>query len=194
MGEPLLNYDAVVKSVRILNDPAGKNIGIRHITISTCGIMPAIKRLAGEDIRPRLAISLNAPTDALRMKLMPVGAKYPIADLIEAAKYYLLEAKQRVTFEYVLIKGVNDTVLHAQMLSKLLKNAGSRVNPPHAWRINLIEFNPHQFCGFEASGSERIQKFAAVLEKAGIKTTIRFKMGQNIKAACGQLGADWSNA
>jgi 23S rRNA (adenine2503-C2)-methyltransferase len=186
MGEPLLNYDAVVKSVRILNDPAGKNIGIRHITISTCGIVPAIKRLAEEDIHPRLAVSLNAPTDALRMKLMPVGAKYSMADLIEAAKFYRLKAKQRVTFEYVLVKGVNDTVLHAQMLAKLLR--GTRC------RINLIEFNPHQFCGLEASGSERIQKFAAVLEKAGIKTTVRFKMGQSINAACGQLGADWSNA
>lgn len=207
MGEPLLNYDAVVKSVRILNDPAGKNIGIRHITISTCGIVPAIKKLAQEAIRPRLAISLNAPTDALRKKLMPVGAKYPIGDLIEAAKFYQLKAKQRVTFEYVLIKGVNDTVLHAQMLAKLLKNARCRVHPVRnplqqgkdfrhlvSNGVNLIEFNPHQFCGFEASGSERIQKFAVVLEKAGIKTTTRFKMGQSINAACGQLGADWSNA
>ncbi len=122
MGEPLLNYDAVVKSVRILNDPAGKNIGIRHITVSTCGIVPAIKKLAEEDIHPRLAISLNAPTDALRTKLMPVGAKYSIADLIEAAKFYRLKAKQRVTFEYVMIKGVNDTVLHAQMLAKMLRD------------------------------------------------------------------------
>jgi 23S rRNA (adenine2503-C2)-methyltransferase len=186
MGEPLLNYDAVVKSVRILNDPAGKNIGIRHITISTCGIVPAIKKLAEEDIHPRLAVSLNAPADALRAKLMPVGAKYSIADLIEAAKFYRLKAKQRVTFEYVLIKGVNDTVLHAQMLAKLLRSSRCRVN--------LIEFNPHRGCEFVASGRERIERFAGVLEETGIKTTVRFKMGQSIKAACGQLGADWSNA
>jgi len=183
MGEPLLNYDAVVKSVRILNDPAGKNIGIRHITISTCGIAPAIRKLAEDDIHPRLAISLNAPTDALRTRLMPVSAKYSIDELIEAAKFYWLKAKQRVTFEYVLIKGVNDTVLHAQMLAKLLRRSKCRVN--------LIEFNPHQFCEFEASGGERIQKFAGVLEEAGIKTTVRFKMGQRINAACGQLGAGW---
>jgi 23S rRNA (adenine2503-C2)-methyltransferase len=183
MGEPLLNYDATLKSVRILNDPAGKNIGIRHITVSTCGIVPAIKKLAGEDIRPRLAISLNAPTDALRTRLMPAIAKYSIADLVETANLYRLKAKQRVTFEYVMIKGVNDMVLYAQMLAKLLKNAKCRVN--------LIEFNPHQLCEFEASGSERIQKFATVLEKAGIKTTIRFKMGQSINAACGQLGVGW---
>ena len=180
MGEPLLNYNAVVKSVRILNEPAGKNIGIRHITISTCGIVPAIKKLAEEDIHPRLAISLNAPTDALRMKLMPVGAKYPIADLIEAAKFYWLKAKQRVTFEYVLIKGTNDTVLHAQMLAKLLRHIRCRVN--------LIEFNPHPGCEFVASGKERIGRFMEVLEQAGVKTTVRFKMGQSIKAACGQLG------
>jgi 23S rRNA (adenine2503-C2)-methyltransferase len=184
----------VVKSVRILNDPAGKNIGIRHITISTCGIVPAIKKLAEEDIHPRLAISLNAPTDVLRTKLMPGSARYSIADLIEAAKFYRLKAKQRVTFEYVMIKGVNDTVLHAQMLAKLVRGTRCRVNPPHAWRINLIEFNPHPGCEFVASGGERIERFAGVLEKAGIKTTIRFKMGQSINAACGQLGADWSNA
>jgi len=180
MGEPLLNYDAVVKSVRILNDPAGKNIGIRHITVSTCGVVPAIKKLAEEDIHPRLAVSLNAPTDALRAQLMPVGAKYSIAGLIEAANLYRLKAKQRVTFEYVLMKGVNDTVLHAQMLARLLRHIRCRVN--------LIEFNPHPGCEFAASGRERIERFAGVLEEAGIKTTVRFKMGQSIKAACGQLG------
>jgi 23S rRNA (adenine2503-C2)-methyltransferase len=183
MGEPLLNYDAVVKSVRILNDPAGKNIGIRHITVSTCGVVPAIKKLAEEDIHPRLAVSLNAPTDALRAQLMPVGAKYSIAGLIEAANLYRLKAKQRVTFEYVLMKGVNDTVLHAQMLARLLRHIRCRVN--------LIEFNPHPGCEFAASGRERIERFAGVLEEAGIKTTVRFKMGQSIKAACGQLGAGW---
>jgi 23S rRNA (adenine2503-C2)-methyltransferase len=183
MGEPLLNYDAVVKSVRILNDPAGKNIGIRHITVSTCGVVPAIKKLAEEDIHPRLAVSLNAPTDALRAQLMPVGAKYSIAGLIEAANLYRLKAKQRVTFEYVMIKGVNDTVLHAQMLARLLRHIRCRVN--------LIEFNPHPGCEFAASGRERIERFAGVLEEAGIKTTVRFKMGQSIKAACGQLGAGW---
>jgi 23S rRNA (adenine2503-C2)-methyltransferase len=186
MGEPLLNYDAVVRSIRILNHPAGKNIGIRHITVSTCGIVPAIKKLAEEEIRPRLAISLNAPTDALRNKLMPINTKYPIKDVLAAANYYQRKAKQRVSFEYVLIKGVNDTVLHARMLARLLRDL--------RWRINLIEFNPHRLCEFEASGGERIRKFADVLKDAGIKTTIRFKKGQSINAACGQLGADWSNA
>jgi len=183
MGEPLLNYDAVVRSIRILNHPAGKNIGIRHITVSTCGIVPAIKKLADEEIRPRLAISLNAPTDALRNKLMPINTKYPIKDVLAAANYYQRKAKQRVSFEYVLIKGVNDTVLYARMLARLLRDL--------RWRINLIEFNPHRLCEFEASGRERIRKFADVLKDAGIKTTIRFKKGRSINAACGQLGADW---
>ncbi len=186
MGEPLLNYDAVVRSIRILNHPAGKNIGIRHITVSTCGIVPAIKKLADEEIRPRLAISLNAPTDALRNKLMPINTKYPIKDVLAAANYYQRKAKQRVSFEYVLIKGVNDKVLHAQMLAKLLRAIRCRVN--------LIEFNPHRLSEFESSGGERIRKFADVLKDASIKTTIRFKKGQSINAACGQLGADWSNA
>jgi 23S rRNA (adenine2503-C2)-methyltransferase len=184
MGEPLLNYDAVVRSIRILNHPAGKNIGIRHITVSTCGIVLAIKKLAEEEIRPRLAISLNAPTDALRNKLMPIKAKYPIKDVMAAADFYQQKTKQRVSFEYVMIKSVNDTVLHARMLARLLRDL--------RWRINLIEFNPHRLSEFEASGGERIRKFADVLKDAGIKTTIRFKKGQSINAACGQLGADWS--
>jgi 23S rRNA (adenine2503-C2)-methyltransferase len=192
MGEPLQNYDAVVKSIRILNHPAGKNIGIRHLTISTCGDAAAIRKLAEEDVHPRLAISLNAPTDVLRTKLMPINAKYPISEVLSAADFYRLRTKQRVTFEYVLIKSVNDTVLHAQMLAKLLKGAGVCVNPPHAWRINLIEYNPHPGCKFVASSVERIERFSEVLEKAGIKTTVRLRLGQSINAACGQLGADWT--
>ena len=208
MGEPLQNYDAVVKSVRMLNHPAGKNIGIRHLTISTCGDAAAIKKLAEEDVRPRLAISLNAPTDALRKKLMPINAKYPLSEVMSAAKFYLLKAKQRVTFEYVLIKGVNDAALYAQMLAKLLTHTikgrsrrGSGLSPRDSlWRVNLIEYNPPPQLSakaeagvkFVASSVERIERFSEVLEKAGIKTTVRFKLGQSINAACGQLGADWT--
>ncbi len=184
MGEPLQNYDAVVRSIRILNHPSGKNIGIRHITVSTCGIVPAIKKLADEDIHPRLAVSLNAPIDNLRNKLMPINARYPIKDVLAAADLYQRKTKQRVSFEFVLIKGVNDTILHARMLAKLLRSSRCRVN--------LIEYNPHKLCEFSPSGKERIERFAKVLEDAGINTTIRFKMGQDINAACGQLGADWS--
>jgi len=182
MGEPLLNYNAVLKSVRILNHPSGKNIGIRHITVSTCGIVPAIKKLAEEDIHPRLAVSLNAPTDTLRTQLMPINAKYPIADLLKAVRFYQKKTGQRVTFEYVLIKGLNDSAEYARMLIKLL--SGLMRN------VNLIEHNPHQGCGFVGSDGRRIKQFASLLDSAGIETTIRYRMGRGIKAACGQLGAD----
>lgn len=183
MGEPLANYAAVVKSLGILNHPKGKNIGVRHITVSTCGLAPEIRKLASEDVHPRLAVSLNAPTDALRTKLMPINAKYPIAELLKAVRFYQDRTRQRVTFEYVLIKGLNDSAGHATMLVKLL--AGLACN------VNLIEHNPFPRCKYAASGSARIREFAAVLDKAGIETTTRFRMGRNIKAACGQLGADW---
>jgi 23S rRNA (adenine2503-C2)-methyltransferase len=183
MGEPLANYAAVVKSLAILNHPKGKNIGIRHITVSTCGLAPEIRKLASEEVHPRLAVSLNAPTDALRTKLMPINAKYPIAEIFKAVRFYQGKTRQRVTFEYVLIKGLNDSADHAKMLVKLL--AGFSCN------VNLIEHNPYPTCKYAASGSARIREFAAVLDNAGIETTTRFRMGRNIKAACGQLGADW---
>jgi 23S rRNA (adenine2503-C2)-methyltransferase len=183
MGEPLANYDATMKSVNILNHTAGKNIGIRHITVSTCGLVPAIRKLASEEFRPRLAISLNAPTDALRTRLMPINAKYPIAELMKAVRFYQDRTRQRVTFEYVLIKGLNDSTSHAKMLVKLLN--GFLCN------VNLIEHNPFPGCEFMGSGRERMAQFASVLDHAGIEKVIRFRKGRGIKAACGQLGADW---
>ncbi len=182
MGEPLLNYDAVIKSAGILNHPKGKNIGIRHITISTCGIVPGIKKLAQQELHPRLAVSLNAPNDKLRTQLMPINAKYPLAELIKALRYYQDSTRQRVSFEYVMIKGLNDSAEHAQMLTKLLRGL--------ICHVNLIEHNPHPGCEFEGSDSSRIKKFAAILDSSGIETTIRFRMGRGIRAACGQLGAD----
>ena len=186
MGEPLANYAAVVKSLAILNHPKGKNIGIRHITVSTCGLAPEIRRLASEDMHPRLAVSLNAPTDELRTKLMPINAKYPMAELFKAVRFYQDRNRRRVTFKYVLIKGLNDSADHAKMLIKLLKGLSCNVN--------LIEHNPFGKCKYTGSGSARIREFAAVLDEAGIETTTRFRMGRNIKAACGQLGADWLDA
>jgi len=186
IGEPLENYDAVLKSIRILNHAAGKNIGIRHITISTCGVAPGIERLADEDIHPRLAISLNAPTDVLRSRLMPINRKYPLAELLEAVRAYQARTGQRTTFEYVLMDKVNDSIMHARMLIKLL--AGLMYN------INLIEYNPYQGFEYAASSRERIQRFASVLKDAGVETTIRFRMGRGIKAACGQLQAGYSPA
>lgn len=183
MGEPFQNYDAVLKSIRILNHRAGKNIGIRHITISTCGIVPGIDRLADEDLRPRLAISLSAPTDALRNRIMPINRKYPLAKLLEAVRAYQARTGQRVTFEYVMIEKLNDTVNHARLLVKLLR--GLMVN------VNLIEHNPFPGCKFAGSPRDRIQRFASVLKEAGIETTTRFRMGRKIQAACGQLQAGY---
>jgi 23S rRNA (adenine2503-C2)-methyltransferase len=184
MGEPLANYAAVVKSLGILNHPKGKNIGIRHMTVSTCGIVPAIRKLAGENVHPRLAVSLNAPSDDLRTRLMPINAKYPIADLLKAVRFYQAKTRQRVTFEYVMIKGLNDSTTQAALLAKLLKGL--------ACNVNLIEHNPHPRCKYAGSGGESIGRFASVLEDAGIETVIRFNMGRRIRAACGQLGADWA--
>ncbi|MBN2137242.1 MAG: 23S rRNA (adenine(2503)-C(2))-methyltransferase RlmN [Sedimentisphaerales bacterium] len=181
MGEPLANYDAVLKSVRILNAAAGRNVGIRHLTVSTCGIAPAIKKLAGEDIHPRLAISLNAPSDELRSELMPINRKYPLKVLLDAVEHYQYRAKERVTFEYVLINGLNDSAEQAGKLVKLVRRF--RCN------VNLIEFNPHDGCRFKGSGAEQIDRFAEVVRGAGIETTVRLKMGSSIFAACGQLGA-----
>ncbi|MGB2809509.1 MAG: 23S rRNA (adenine(2503)-C(2))-methyltransferase RlmN [Sedimentisphaerales bacterium] len=182
MGEPLQNYSAVIKSVRILNHPEGKHIGLRHLTISTCGNADGIRKLADENIHPRLAVSLNAPTDTLRSKIMPINKKYPISALMEAVKYYQRKTQQRVTFEYVLIKGFNDSALHAQMFSRLAHKVKCN--------INLIEYNPYPLGSFEASSKETIKGFVRTLEDAGFETTIRYKKGRKIKAACGQLGAD----
>ncbi len=183
MGEPLANYDAVIKSVAILNHPKGKNIGIRHITVSTCGIVPAIRKLAHEDVRPRLAVSLNAPTNEIRTKLMPINGKYPIAELFKAVRFYQARTRQRVTFEYVMIKGLNDSTDQAGLLVKLLKGI--------ACNVNLIEHNPHPHSKYQGSSGEQIRRFASILQNAGIETVVRFKMGRSIRAACGQLGADW---
>jgi len=182
MGEPMQNYENVLKAVRMLNNPQGKNFSIRHLTISTCGVAPAINKLAREDVRPRLAVSLNAPTDSLRSKLMPINKKYPLAALIKAIKLYQLRTKQRTTFEYVLIKGINDSPELARRLVRLLRDL--RCN------VNLIEYNPHSGCNFTPSEEEDIKRFAKILKSAGIETSIRLRKGRSIKAACGQLGAE----
>ena len=206
MGEPLANYDAVLDSVRILNHPSGRNIGIRRLTISTCGLPEAFERLADEDVRPRLAISLNAPTDAIRRSLMPIAGKYPLDRLLAAVGEYQRKTRNRVTFEYCLIKGVNDTVMHARMLVKRLR--------PFMCNVNLIEYNPvrpladraveHlnsgagenaklrstvQLFNLQPSSQEAVERFTGVLKDAGVDTTVRQKAGRNINAACGQLGS-----
>lgn len=186
MGEPFENYDAVLKSVHILNHASGKNIGIRHITISTCGIAPAIVRLADEDVHPRLAISLNAPSDTVRARMMPIARRYPLSELLEAVRTYQAKTKQRVTFEYVLIDRLNDSTAQGRQLIKLLHGISCNVN--------LIEHNPYAGCALAGSSRDRIARFASILKDAGVETVIRFKLGRRIKAACGQLQAGYGRS
>jgi 23S rRNA (adenine2503-C2)-methyltransferase len=183
MGEPLDNYDNVMRSIEILNDPHGHNIGIRHITLSTCGLCEPIKKLALSPIQPRLAVSLHAPDDATRTKIMRIAHQQSINDMMSALKIYQSATNKRITIEYCMIERVNDTVEQAMSLVKLLK--------PLKVNINLIELNPFPGCPFKASTPKHIQQFARVLTNAKIETVIRYKRGRSIKAACGQLGATW---
>jgi 23S rRNA (adenine2503-C2)-methyltransferase len=181
MGEPFDNYEETIKSVRILNSPAGKNIGIRRITISTAGIVPGIRRLAKENMQVRLAVSLNAVRDSVREKIMRVAKKYPLSVLLAAIRDYQKESNRRITFEYVMINGLNDSSADARALVKLI--AGIKAN------INLIEYNPHEGCDFAPSDRKTIADFQRILAQAAYEVVVRFKRGRHIKAACGQLGA-----
>ncbi len=179
VGEPLDNYDQVLKTVRIINDKDGINIGARRITISTCGLVPEIKRLAGENLQIELSVSLHAPDDKLRSRLMPIDRKYPLHDLIDACVFYVKKTKRIITFEYALIENVNDTKPHAEALAKLLTTLQCRVN-----LIPLSEVTEYQ--GKPAS-EETAEIFISTLKKAGINATLRMSKGGSIEAACGQL-------
>ncbi|MHC5122174.1 MAG: dual-specificity RNA methyltransferase RlmN [Planctomycetota bacterium] len=183
MGEPLDNFDNVMRSIKILNDKNGRTIGIRHITLSTCGLPEEILKLAAQEIRPRLAVSLHAPNDTIRSKLMRVGRKHPLEDIIGALKGYQELTAKRITIEYCMIDGINDQVEHAKALVRLLK--------PLRFNVNLIELNPFPGSRYSASSPKQIQQFAKILSDSSIETIIRFKRGRSIKAACGQLGATW---
>lgn len=177
MGEPFLNYQNVLAAIKILNDRNGLNIGSRHISISTVGIVEGIERLAEEKPQVNLAISFHAPDDARRLKIMPVNRRYPIAKILAAVDNYIQKTRRKVMFEYIMIKDLNDSDSCALKLAGLLKKP--------LYFINLITYNPTGI--FEPSPPQRIKKFKAVLEKAGIKTTQRYRFGRDIKAACGQL-------
>ena len=181
MGEPLDNYENLVKAVKILKSKSGQNIGARRITISTAGLAPAITRLADEKLNTRLAISLNAPNDELRNKIMPINKTYPLKVLFKALRIWQVRTKMRITFEYILIKGLNDSPDFANKLCKLIA--------PFKSNVNLIEYNPHPHCKFKPSSHETIENFKQILTGHGIETAIRFKKGAKIRAACGQLTA-----
>lgn len=179
IGEPMDNYDNVVKFVSIINDAKGIQIGARHITISTCGLVPKIYELSKLPIQVNLAISLHAPMDELRSKLMPVNKVYSIPTLIEAIRDYLQVTSRRVTIEYVMLNNVNDSIECAKSLAALFKGMNIYVN--------LIPYNETNHLEFNRSSKTKIKAFYDELKKQGINVTIRKEFGSNIDAACGQL-------
>ena len=179
IGEPLANFENVCKFLNIVNDEHGLNIGYRHISLSTCGIVPKIKELAGLDIPITLSISLHACDDEVRSSIMPVNNTYNISQLLDACKDYQKTTGRRISFEYAIIKGVNDTDAHALKLAKLLKGL--------LCHINIIPVNKVEENSFEKPDTARIQSFIKTIEKNGITATVRRKLGSDINASCGQL-------
>jgi len=177
-GEPLLNYDATMAAVRILLDPNAVGLAARHVTLSTSGIIPGIERLAREKIRPKLAVSLNASNDAERDAIMPINRKYPIAALLEACRKYPLRPWERLTFEYVLLGGVNDSAEAARRAARLL--AGMRA------KVNLIPWNPGEL-PYRSPAAEAVEEFRRILAQKDVPVFVRYSRGQDIFAACGQL-------
>ncbi len=182
MGEPLLNYDAVMAAVRLLADPQGVGIPTRRMTVSTAGIVPRIADLGREPVRPRLAVSLNATTDAVRTRLMPLNKKWPIATLLETCRSFPLRGGERLTFEYVLLDGVNDTPADARRLIRHVRRVGSG-----RAKVNLIGLNPGAELPFHTPSDERVRAFQAILAEAGLRAFVRKPRGRDIFAACGQL-------
>ena len=167
--------------IRILNHPHGLAIGARHITVSTCGIVPKIYDYAKEGLQINLAISLHAPSDEIRKKIMPISFKYPMNELMEAVKYYEKNAGRRVTFEYILLNGINDSKEDAKKLAKLIKGTLAYVN--------LIPYNSVDENKYKRSDDKSVRDFMDTLIKCGVNATIRREFGSDIDAACGQLRA-----
>lgn len=178
-GEPLDNYDNVIKFIKLINSKDGKNMGQRHITLSTCGLINKMYELADEDLQITLAVSLHAPNDGIRNTIMPVSKANPMDKLLEACKYYTDKTKRRITFEYSLIKGVNDSPQNAKELASKLKGM--------LCHVNLIPINDVKERDYVRSSNETIKTFEEILLSRGIETTVRRKLGSDIDAACGQL-------
>jgi 23S rRNA (adenine2503-C2)-methyltransferase len=179
MGEPLHNYDETMKALRILADEHGFHLPPRRVTLSTVGLLPALERLAKEPVMPNLAISLHAPTDAQRGALVPINRKYGVAEIIAACKRFPLKKRSRITFEYVLLAGVNDSVEDARRLARLL--AGMKA------KVNVIPLNAAAGIPYERPSDEAIDRFAGTLAEHGITVSVRKSRGRDIRAACGQL-------
>jgi 23S rRNA (adenine2503-C2)-methyltransferase len=179
MGEPLHNYAETMKALRILADENGLALSPRRVTLSTVGLLPALERLAQEPFMPNLAISLHAPTDAIRGELVPINRKYGVADMIDACRRFPLKRRRRITFEYVLLAGVNDTPDDARQLAKLLVGVKSKVN--------LIPLNAAPGIPFERPSDETVNRFAQILADHHLTVSVRKSRGRDIRAACGQL-------
>lgn len=177
MGEPFLNYDNVLNAVKILNNENAFNIGARHISISTVGITEGIEKLSNEKLQVNLAISLHAPNNNLRLKLMPISKKYSLENILKTVNEYIKKTNRKVMFEYTLIDNVNDSIENAKELSKIMKHP--------LYMVNLIKYNDTE--EFKAPSNEKIKRFKNYLEKGGINVTERYRFGGDIHAACGQL-------
>lgn len=179
MGEPFLNYNNVIKSIRIFNDQEAFGVGARKIAVSTCGIVPGIEKFMNENWQVNLAVSLHAPNDEVRSRIMPISKARSIEKILKAVDKYIAKTSRRVMFEYLMIKGVNDSEKQAQELAKLMKKP--------LYLVNLIKYN--QTGKFRPSDDQAISKFVNILLRAGIPTTQRYSYGHEISAACGQLAS-----
>lgn len=184
MGEPFANYDNVLKAIHILNDQGGLAIGARRLTLSTCGVVPGIRRLADEGLQVELSVSLHAPNDELRSKIMPVNKRWPIAELMAACRDYTEKTGRIITFEYTLVAGMNDTAEHARELLGLVK--------PVRGRVNLIPLSPVGHFEGTAPSAAACEDFSRRLEAGGVNVTLRRSKGGGVTAACGQLRLDRS--
>ena len=179
MGEPLDNYDNVLKFLRLVSSEQGMNIGMRHISLSTCGLVDQIYRLAEEGLQLTLSVSLHAPNDEIRSRTMPVNKKWPVEQLLKACRHYAKKTGRRISFEYAMIDGVNDSDACARELAKRLSGM--------LCHVNLIPVNPVGGTGYQKSGKSRLERFCSILADAGLTATIRRTLGSDINASCGQL-------
>ena len=187
IGEPLDNFDNVIKFLRIVNMDEGINIGYRHISLSTCGIVPRIYELAKLELPITLSISLHAPDDETRSAIMPVNKSWGVDELLDACREYYKSTERRMSFEYTLISGKNDSVENAVHLANVLNShlrSKTETMPIH---VNLIPVNEVKESGFKSTGRDALKRFAAELEKRGIRATVRRTLGSDINASCGQL-------
>ena len=179
IGEPLDNYDNVMRFLKLVNSPEGMNISMRHISLSTCGLVPKIRQLAQEKLQLTLSVSLHAPSDEIRNTIMPVNKAYPTEELLQACREYYAATNRRISFEYAMIHGVNDTEAAAQLLLKRLKGL-----PAH---MNLIPLNHVEESPLKPSTKQAVARFQQILEKGGVPATVRRTLGGDIDASCGQL-------